>query len=167
MVRRIFTGVLIALFLVSLTSLLFGEGGRLKGKVSNLKYRIATQQDEENLISKIHGLDATVVESVGDTAGQSWYDYACNSIIRPMAANSTNGTHVTFMRLGGPEPPFTRYVAYNYWDDASGIFFGDVDVVTDRRTGWGTVLNGSSDEAWVFHHGGGIAAQQDAGEGFY
>ncbi len=166
MVRRFFTAVLMVLFMLSLTSMLFGEGRRVKGKHSNIRARIATQQDEQNLAAKVKPW-AFLTESVGDSFGVTWYDYAANSVIRPMVAKSTNGVHTTFMRLGGTEPPFERHQAYNYWDDASGIFFGDVEIVTSRRTGWGTVRNGQSDEALVVHHGGGIALQMDAGEGFY
>ena len=166
MVRRFFTVLLIALFTLSLTSLLFGEGRRVKGNLSDIKARIATQQDEEALVAKVKPW-AFLTESVSDSFGVTWYDYGANSIIRPMVAKSTNGVHTTFMRLGGSEPPFERHQAYNYWDDAAGIFFGDVELTTTRRTGWGTVRNGMNDEAIVVHHGGGIAVQMDGGEGFY
>ena len=87
--------------------------------------------------------------------GRSWYDYAWNNQSgRTMAHDSLGGIHFVYMKLQ-PDISGIREVAYDYWNDSLGIFYGNQIIIPNIRTGWPRVINGKYNEPMVVLHGNG------------
>jgi hypothetical protein len=149
--------------------LVFGVSLFAKEYKAERAYKV-TQADEDRLVEKIKNLDHTTPMTTAKSAtaipvGVTWYDYATNSVMGRMIAESPNGFHVAFMKIATSGA--TRYVTYDYYDKASGIFFGNQSVTEDRRTGWGRVVNGRDNEAIISLHNNPTQIWFDAGEANY
>ncbi len=98
--------------------------------------------------------------------GRTWYDYATNGVMGRNIDTAPGGVHVTFMKRAGSATA-TRYVTYDYFENLSGLFFGNQSVTEDRQTGWGRLLTGKDGEAIISLHNNPTQMWFDAGEGFY
>ena len=161
---RLFFTIIFMVFLFSITA--------TAGNYQLERAHKVTAQEDAAFIGKMQEItNRTPVQVQNRQAvelGRTWYDYATNNVMGRQIAHALgsddgqDGIHFVFMKILPQNAE--RYVTYDYYDLNLGLFFGNVSVTEDRRTGWGRVANGQSDEAVISLHSDPVQLWFDASE---
>jgi len=162
--RQFFTIILLVVFMFSM--------GAIAGNYQLERAQKVTSDDDARFMERLNNITYhTPAQRQNRDAielGRTWYDYATNNVMGRMIAHALtttdgqDGIHCVFMKILPQNAE--RYVTYDYYDLNLGLFFGNVSVTEDRRTGWGRVINGKNDEAIISLHSDPSQLWFDAGE---